>query len=179
MPRRRPLASLAALAAAPLLLLAACSDAPFAPLGPLAGDVYALTQVDGASLPAVLWEEPSGARLEVLGETLEFRAYHRVERTRTVRYTSADGTAQTTAMRNATYYHVRSGPTEVSAPGLVVRIGGPVPCPPPAPNALSVACDPEEQAVVSGDELRLTSVVYGATSVVTLAMRFERAAAPR
>lgn len=168
---RRPLA---ALAAASLLLLAGCSDGPFAPVGPLAGEHYALSAVNGAPLPAVLWEEPGGTRLEIVGETLEFRPFFRLERTRTVRYTSADGAAQTTTLRSATYYRVSTEPTTMSLLGLGVRIGGLAPCPPPLPNALSVACDPDEPAVVAGGTLHLTSVAYGAMSAMTLAMRFER-----
>lgn len=170
---RRPLATLAA---ASLLLLAGCSDGPFAPIGPLAGEVYVLSQVNGHLLPAVVWEEqPGGVRLEIIGGTLEFRPFGRVERTRILRLVEpAAGTASTTTIRQATYYRVREA-SPISAAGLPVRIGSLFPCPAPSPTALSVACDPEESAVVNGDVLELASVAYGAMSVTPLALRFERA----
>ena len=168
---RRPLA---ALGAAALLALAACSDGPFGPIGALAGERYLLTHVNGAPLPALLWGDPAGARLELLGEALAFRPFGRVERTRIVRFTGADGSVETSRRPTVSHYRVRDEPTEVSAPGVVLRIVGASTCPPPSPSSLSVACEPEEQAVVSGDELRLTSIVYGAMSATTITMRFER-----
>ena len=173
---RRPLASLAA---ASLVALAGCSDGPFGPIGPLAGDVFALSHVNGQPLPVVLWEDAAGVRLEIVDETLAFHPFGRVERARTLRYADADGAAQATTIRNVTYYRVREGPTEVSATGLVLRIGSFVECPAPSPTSLSVACDPEEQAVVDGDALQLTSIAYGAMSAIPLAMRFELADAVR
>ena len=172
--RRRPLASLAAASILALVAPAGCSDGPFAPIGPFAGQHYLLSHVDGAPLPARVWGAPDGARLEIVGETLEFRALSRVERTRVLRFTDERGAAETTTHRAVSYYRVREEPTEVSAPGVVLRIGGLHPCPPPSPTSLSVACDPEEQAIVHEGELRLTSIVYGAMDVRTLVMRFER-----
>lgn len=168
---RRPLA---VLATASLLALAGCSDGPFAPIGALAGRQYMLTHVNAGPLPGVVWSEPAGARLEIVGESIRFRAFGRVERARTYRHVGADGAAETTTLRTTTYYRVRDEPTEISSPGIVVRIASLVPCPAPAPTELSVACDPEEQAIVNDDELRLTSVAYGAMSATTLVLRFER-----
>ena len=145
---------------------------------PFAGQRYVLSQVNGEPLPALVWGTPEGARLELVGETLEFRAFLRVERARTLRFTDEQGSAETTTHRTVAYYRVREEPTEVSAPGTVLRIAGLHPCPPPSPNSLSVACDPDEQAVVHDGELTLTSIVYGAMDVRTLAMRFVRTDVP-
>lgn len=175
MPPRR---SLAALAAAPLLALTACSDGPFAAIGPLAGEHFMLTQVNGQPLPAVVWAEPAGARLELVGETLEFRPLFRVARARTLRYTAANGTVETTTQRQLTYYQVggvyqAQAAASTSAAGLPLRVGSLSPCPTP-PGALSVACEPAEPGVVHGDELQLTRFVHGATSATVLALRFAR-----
>ena len=66
----------------------------------------------------------------------------------------------------------------MSAPGAVLRIGGLHPCPVPSPTSLSVACDPDEQAVVHDGELRLTTIMYGAMDVRPLALRFLRTDVP-
>ncbi len=168
---RRPLA---ALAAASLVALAACSDGPLFPHGPFADERYVLTHVNGEPLPALVWSTPDGARLEIVAERLSFRSFARVERERTLRHTDAQGAVETTTFRSTSSYRIPEGPTEVSSPGTVLRIGGPHACPPPMPNALSVACEPHEQAIVHDGELRLTSVMYGATNVWPLVMRFVR-----
>ena len=173
-----PRRSLVALAAVPLLALAACSDGPFAAIGPLAGEHFMLTQVNGQPLPAVVWAEPAGARLELVGETLEFRPLFRVARARTLRYTAANGTVETTTHRHVTYYHVgdvyqAQAASSTGAAGLPVRVGSLSPCP-TRPGALSAACEPAEPGVVHGDELRLTAFAHGATTVTVLALRFAR-----
>jgi len=168
---RRPLAALAAL---PLVALAGCSDGPFAPIGPLAGEHYLLSHVNGEPLPALVWGAPDGARLEIVAERLAFRPFARVERERVLRYTDEEGAVETTTHRIVAYYRVRTEPTEVSSPGTVLRIGGLHPCPAPSPTSLSVACDPEEQAIVHDGELRLATIMYGAMDVRPLTMRFER-----
>ena len=167
MPRRRPLVALAA-----ALALAACSDAT-GPVAELAGERYALRSVDGQPLPFLLAGTPTGARQELVAETLEFRALGRLRRTRTLRSTDAAGAVETVTLRRDTYYRP-SEAGEVSAPGVVLRVGSIIECGPPLPNALSVACDPVDRAVASGGVVTLTSPFFGAMSVTALTLRFER-----
>ena len=172
MPARRPRVALAA-----MLALAACAE-PTGPLADLADGTYALAQVNGVPLPYRVAGDAVGPRSEIVAETLAFRSFGRLRRTRTLRTTDADGQVATLVLRRDTYYR-RTDATEVSAPGVVLRIGAVFPCPQPSPLALSVACEPDERAVADGDVLDVSTTFHGAMAAPALVLRFERARGDR